>query len=98
MPCPAGAGRESVIGCDITHAEKEHGSGPAGSGAYTVQPGDCLSSIAHRHGPAWQKIWNAATRDALVREHGSQRADDSGTRSNRQWRMKNGGTARPAWR
>lgn len=33
-------------------------AGPTGGGDYTVQPGDCLASIAFAHGVNWDAVWN----------------------------------------
>lgn len=31
---------------------------PTGQGSYTVQPGDCMESIAYANGFLWQTLWN----------------------------------------
>src|SRR5512136_2677724 len=42
----------------VVSEEISQQTGPVGSGEYTVQAGECLSSIAYEHGLTWQKIWN----------------------------------------
>ena len=45
-----------------------YNTGPLGSGAYTVQEGDCFLSIAYQRGFFWETLWNlpdnAGLRDA----------------------------------
>jgi hypothetical protein len=42
-------------------------SGPVGTGDYTVQPGDCLASIAFLHGRSWEDLWNLPENQELKR-------------------------------
>lgn len=53
------------------HDGRGQEAGRAGSGEYEVRMGDCVSSIAYRHGLTWQKIWNHPANAQLKRVRGN---------------------------